>query len=220
MYHEINVNISWASRFGPGLINYFLAHEATHGIRDFAAPREQWRFVTSRDESDILRWGYYSATEAAKQSLDDDPQSAIDRLHEWERLMTCNFNGPEDIEVDRYVWQLCPELREAQTTLYLGVQKDIDNLLNGHSPYWEPLTSILCATCYPVFWMVGGWTGKNLTRGFYNHPEAFNAGKELLSVVQDRQPGLLGSIEAQDKWIKALGLENLFVLVSPSDLVA
>jgi len=220
-YHEINVNTLWASRSGPGLTNYFVAHEATHAIRDFAVPREKWRFVTCRDDdNDILKWGRDSALEAVRKGLFGNIESAIDHLFEWERVMTCNLSGPEDIEVDRYVWQSCPELREAQTKLYLDVQKDMDNLLNGNSPYWEPLTSILCATCYPLSWTAGALTGKKLTRGFYNHPDAFKAGKELLSIVQDREPGPIGSIEASEKWIKVLGLENLFVLVTPDDLVA
>lgn len=218
-HHEISVNTPRAYRDGgPDLVNWYLAHEATHAIRDFTVPPEQRRVVKCRDAKDAYDAEFALVMKALEQGLHSDPQADFDRLFEWERIMACSLGVPEDIEVDRHVWQRCPELRGAYAELHHRKQREVECLLCGNSPFWEPLTSMMCATLYPLLWMAGALMGKNLMRVFYNHPEASKTGKELLSIVRQREPGLLRSIEAEEQWIKALGLEDLFWHVTPSEV--
>lgn len=217
-YHEINVDTSAAFLSSLDRANYVLAHEATHAIRAFTLPPEQRRVVTCHDAKDALKVGLALTMKAVEQGVCADLDSALEFFYEWECEMQGYLGGPEEIEVDNSVWQQCPELRDAKAKMTLEFQRSVDYFLNGNSPFWEPLTSVMCATIFPQLWVAGGLIGRKLTRVFYNYPDAFNAGKQLLAIVQQKEPDHLGDIQAEEQWIEALGLGDIFRLVAPSEL--
>jgi hypothetical protein len=214
-HHEINVDTSLHSVLEA---NWSLAHEASHAIRVLTVPPEQRWVVICQYGEDALRKGYDFSVEGVRKGKYDDIQASYDSFQDWERTMRGWLAGPEEIEVDRYVWQRCPELRNTYSEMLGKAESFVENTLHGDCPYWEPLNSTMCATLYSLLWIAGGWTGKKLTRPFYDCPDALQTGRELLAIVQQNEPNHLGCLKATDQWIEALGLQDIFRAAALSEV--
>lgn len=213
-YHEIHVD----TNFGPDQTEYTLAHELTHAIRAFSIPPEERRIVTCYEAKDIFEIGVPYAREAVERGKYANLQDACESFTNWLYEMIGYLAGPEEIEVDKYVWKCCPELRNSFTEMMRLVKVGIRNIMNGASPYWEPLTTLLCSTQYPILWIAGYRTGDKLTQPFYGHQGVTQMGNRLLEIVKNKDDGHLGDIKAAEQWIETLGVQDLFRVVSPYEI--
>lgn len=218
-YHEIHLDASWAGLVGVEQANFYLAHEATHAIRAFSVPFDQRRGTILREDAEESEKALLAlAAESVARGKYTEIQEVVEAFFEWENAMLGSLGGPEEIEVDRYVLQQCPELRKAFGIQLRKSKVDLENRLNGNPLFWEPLDSMLFATLYSVLRVEGEWIGQKLTKPFYRFPNILRRGKELLAIVEAKEPDHLGDIKAEEQWIEVLGLQDIFKVVSLSDI--
>jgi hypothetical protein len=214
-YHEIHVDASWAGLVGVEEANFYLAHEATHAIRAFSVPFDQRRGTTLREaakDSEVALLAL--AAESVARGKYTEIQEVFKAFVDWENAMLGALGGPEEIEVDRYVLQQCPELKNAFGIQLRKSKALVEIGLNCIPIYWEPLDSMLFAASYSVLRVEGEWIGQNLIKPFYGFPNILKTGKELLAIVEAKEPDHLGDINAEEQWIEVLGLQDIFKVVS------
>lgn len=226
-HHEIHVDASFAGLVGVERANYYLSHEAAHAIRALSVPPDQRRGTVLQQEEeaeDSEKALLALAAESVARGKYAENQEVFEAFVEWENTMLGALGIPEEIEVDRYVLQQCPELRNAFGIHLCGMNAKFESLFKEEGKpkaelvWWEPLDSMWLATCCCVLWVEGRWMGQKLIKPFYRRPDILEMGRKLLAIVEAKEPGHLGDMKAEEQFIETLGLAGIFKVVPIKDI--